>query len=179
MSTELPETFDTGQETGNSWELLAPGEYVAQIIETSVAPLKSGNGTGVTLVWQILEGDCTNRQLWQNVVYIHTSEISQSIGRRMIKDLCVALGIDVAVKDASVFLHQPCRIRVVVEKDKEGRYNDKNRVVRISAFDSEAAEARTSAAAQSSQPRPVMPEPSRPATAASVARPARSVPWRR
>jgi hypothetical protein len=121
------------------------------------------------------------RQLWQNVVYIHTSEVSQSIGRKMIKDLCVALGIDVAVTDASVFLHQPCRIRVIVEKDKEGRYNDKNRVTRISAFDGEAAEARTSTAPQSAQPRPVTAEPSKPATAAAAvtARPAGSVPWRR
>jgi hypothetical protein len=175
MSTELPETFDTAQETGNSWELLAPGEYVAQIIEAAVAPLRSGNGTGITLVWQIIEGECANRQLWQNVNYIHTSEVSQRIGRKTIKDLCIALGIDEAVKDASVFLHHPCRIRVVIEKDKGGRYDDKNRVTRISAFDSEASEARTSAP----QSRPVTPEPPKPAQAPAAARSAGSVPWRR
>jgi Protein of unknown function (DUF669) len=179
MSTELPETFDTEHETGNSWELLPPGEYVAQIIETNVAPLKSNNGTGVTLVWQIIEGQYTNRLIWQNVVYIHTNETPQRIGRKMIKDLCVALGIDVAVKDASIWLHQPCRIRVVIQKDKEGRYDDQNRVGRISPFDGEAAEAQASTAAQSPQPRPVTPEPPRSATAASAARPTGSVPWRR
>jgi len=53
------------------------------------------------------------------------------IGRKTLKDLCVALDVNEQVNDAEVFLFKPARIRLGIEKDKQGIYPDKNKVSRI------------------------------------------------
>ncbi len=170
MSTEFPEEFHTDQEAGNSWELIPVGEYVAQVIEATVAPPKSGNGYMLTLVWKILEGQYENRQLWQTITFLHSSEVAQSIGRKAIKDLCDATGAEGAVKDASVFLFKPVRIRIGIEKDKDGIYEDKNKVSRIMPLESKDSAAPTTPA----------PKPAPAAVAAAAkAGPAGSAPWHR
>jgi hypothetical protein len=175
MSTQLPETFDTSQEEGNSWGLIPVGEYVAQVIETSVAPPKSGNGYMLTLVWKILEGEYENRQLWQMITYLHPNEVAQTIGRKTIRDLCNATGVDGAVRDAEIFLYKPARIRVGVEKDKNGIYEDKNRVSRIAPL--KAKESGTGAQALNSSPSKGA--PAAVAAAATKAGPAGTAPWHR
>src|SRR5215472_11753050 len=109
MSTEFPETFDPSQEEGNTWSLIPPGEYMAQAIEGEVSPTKNGAGTYVRLTWKILEGEFENRQVWQYVTFRHTNEQAQSIGRKTIKDICVAMDIQQAVQDAAVFLYKPVK----------------------------------------------------------------------
>ena len=47
------------------------------------------------------------------------------------KDLCVALDVNEQVNDAEVFLFKLARIRLGIEKDKQGMYPDKNKVSRI------------------------------------------------
>jgi hypothetical protein len=49
----------------------------------------------------------------------------------MLKDLCTALGVDEHVEDVEVFLFKPARIRVGIEKDPDGVYDDKNKIKRI------------------------------------------------
>ena len=129
MTMPLPETFDPATQDGNDWEVLPPGEYVGQAIEARVAPPKSGDGYGLTLTWKIMEGDYENRQVWQYITYVHSSQMAQSIGRKMIKDLCTALDILEHVEDAEIFLFKPARIRVGVKKDQSGQ--DRNEIKRV------------------------------------------------
>jgi hypothetical protein len=125
MSTQLPETFEPEAQDGNAWHLIPEGEYVAQIVEASVAQPQSMDGYQLMLVWKISEGAYENRQVWQRVTYLHSSEQAQMIGRKMLKDLCNALAISEHVEDVGVFLFKSARIRVGIEKDKNGRYDDK------------------------------------------------------
>jgi hypothetical protein len=181
MSTEFPETFDPTQEQGNVWDLLPPGEYVAQAIEATVAPPKSGNGYMLTLVWKILEGEYENRQIWQTVTFLHSNEVAQSIGRKTVKDLCDATGVESAVRDASLFLFKPVKIRIGIEKDKNGIYDDKNKITRILPLDPNG----TAPAAETAPPPEPRPKPAPAAAsaarapAAASARPAGNAPWHR
>jgi hypothetical protein len=181
MTMELPEDFDPTQEQGNSWDLIPLGEYIAQVIEASVAPPKSGNGYMLTLVWKILEGEYENRQIWQTVTYLHSSEVAQQIGRKSMKDLCIATGNDGgAVRDASVFLFRPVKIRIGIEKDKNGIFDDKNKVTRIMPLEPNG----TAPATEAAPPQP--PQKQAPAAASAArppavaaARPAGNAPWNR
>ena len=85
----------------------------------------------LALTWKIVEGEFQDRQLWQRITFVHSSEQAQTIGRKTLKDLCVALDVNEQVGDAGVFLFKPARIRVGIEKDKQGLYPDKNRISRI------------------------------------------------
>jgi hypothetical protein len=140
MTTQFPETFDPETQEGNSWELLPADEYVAQVVEASIQPPKSGDGCYLALTWKIVEGEFQDRQLWQRITFVHSSEQAQTIGRKTLKDLCVALDVNEQVGDAGVFLFKPARIRVGIEKDKQGLYPDKNRIFRILPLEAKPAE---------------------------------------
>jgi hypothetical protein len=159
MSTQLPENFDPENQEGNSWELLPVGEYVAQIVEATVLQPKTGDGFYIALTWKISEGPYEGRQVWQRVTFLHSSEQAQTIGRKTLKDLCNALGVNEHVEDVEVFLFKPAKIKVGVEKDKNGQYDDKNVVKRIMPLDE--------APAQSAPPTP---ETAKPAAAKPAAK---------
>jgi hypothetical protein len=157
MNTQFPETFDPETQEGNSWELLPVGEYVAQIVEASIQQPNSGDGYRLALTWKIIKGDYEGRQVWQRIPYLHSSEQAQTIGRKMLKDLCVATGVAEQVDDASVFLFKPVRIRLGIERDKQGFYPDKNKITRILPLEAKSEE-------------PEQPEqPAKPAAATKVA----------
>jgi Protein of unknown function (DUF669) len=131
MPTEFPEIFDPGTQGGNSWDPLPAGVYVAQIVEASVLRPKSGDGCYLAITWKIAEGEFEGRQVWDRITFVHSNEQAQTIGRKTLKDLCVALDVNEQINDAEVFLFKLARIRLGIEKDKQGLYPDKNKVSRI------------------------------------------------
>jgi hypothetical protein len=139
MSTQLPETFEPENQAGNVWDPLPVGEYKAQIVEASVAQPKSLDGYYIALVWKIIEGDYEGRQVWQRITYKHSSEQAQTIGRKTFKDLCVATEVNEHVENVEMFVFKLARIRVGIERDKEGIYDDKNKVTRILPLTQSAA----------------------------------------
>ena len=177
MSTQLPETFEPEAQEGNVWDLISEGDYVAQIVEASVEQPKSMNGYQLTLVWKVLEGPFENRQVWQRITYLHSSQQAQTIGRKTLKDLCNALTINEQVEDVGVFLFKPARIRVGIEKDRDGVYDDKNKIRRILPINSQQAAAVGAAdpklAPQAAAAKPQAAVPKGPARSG----PAGTVPW--
>jgi hypothetical protein len=166
MSTQLPEDFNPETQEGNSWDLLPDGEYTAQIVEAAVVQPKSGDGFHIALTWKISEGEFESRQIWQRITFLHSSEQAQIIGRKSLKDLCAALGVTEHVEDVAVFLFKPARIRVGIERDKSGQYDDKNKVKRILPLE---------APTQTAAAKPITPKPvpqSKPATG-----PGGGTPW--
>jgi hypothetical protein len=167
MSMEFPEAYIPTDLGG--FELLPPGEYLAQAIEGRIAPPKSGNGCQLTLIWKILEGEYEGRQVWQNIGFLHPKAVAQFHGQKMLNSIIAAVGAATPLKDVEPLLFVPVRLGITIETDKTGAYPDKNRVVKVSPLDNhEAAEAACS---------PV-PAP-KPAPAASTAGPAPtgSAPW--
>jgi len=131
MSTQFPETFDPTTQEGNSWAVMPVGKYVAQIVEASIQQPNSGDGYHLAVTWKIIEGDYEGRQVWDRITISHSSEQAQTIGRKMLKDLCVATGVAEQVDDAEVFLFKPVRVWLGIERDEQGVYPDKNKISRI------------------------------------------------
>ena len=172
MSTEFPETFDPTTQEGNSWDVLPASEYVAHAVEASIQQPHSGDGYYLALTWKIIEGDYGGRQVWQRITYLHSSEQAQTIGRKMLKDLCVATGVAKQFDDVEVFLFKPVRIRLGIERDKQGVYPDKNRISRILPLEAKSEEpeqpeqpakpvaaTKVASAAKTSKPAPAGPAP--------------------
>jgi hypothetical protein len=175
MSTELPEPFDPNSQEGTSWDLLAVGEYVATIVEAAVAQPKSRDGYYIAVTWKIDEGDYEGRQVWQRITFLHSSEQAQSIGRKQLKDLYNATGCDEHITNVEVFLFKRAKIKVGIEKDKNGVYDDKNVVKRILSLDPPPA----APATKPDHPKPAAPAAVKPQPAAkpTTARPGGSAPW--
>ena len=127
MSTEFPEIFDPETQEGNSWDPLPVGEYVAQIVEASVLQPQSGDGYYLAVTWKIAGGEFEGRLVWQRIIFAHSNEQAQTIGRKTLKDLCVALGVNEQVNDAKVFLFKPARIRLEIERTSKESMRTKTR----------------------------------------------------
>jgi Protein of unknown function (DUF669) len=155
--TSLPETFDPATQEGTTFDVVPIGTYVAQIRDAEVFQPKTGDGHQIGLTWQITEGEYAGRYVWQRITFLHSNSQAMTIGRKQIKDLCDATGVSEQVTDVTVFKFIPCRIKVGIEKDKQGIYPDKNRVARILPLDAEAKSTPVQA-----KPTPVQAKPQTP-----------------
>jgi hypothetical protein len=132
LQTTLDEAFDVENEEGTPpRELLPAGKYKAQIVTATAGRTKNGRGQAVSLTWTITEGEYENRLVFQNALIQHESPDAQRFGRQKFKDVCSACGITSPVTDLDVLLYKPCVISVVIRKDKDGQYADKNEVARV------------------------------------------------
>ena len=128
----LDEAFDVPNEEGTPpMKLLPKGKYKAEITDASVGPTKNGRGQAVTLTWTVVEGEYEHRLLFQRILIQHESAEAQRFGRQKFKDVCVACGITDPVTDLSVLCFKPCTISVAIRQDKEGKYDDKNEIMRV------------------------------------------------
>jgi len=123
--------FDPEQQEGSHFELLPAGDYTAEIIDAVISQPKTGDGHMLSLTWKISDGDYEGRQIWQRLCYQHSNPTTQDIARRFLKDLCRALNINQQITDPEVFKFKPARVRVGVESDKYGQFDDQNRIKRV------------------------------------------------
>jgi hypothetical protein len=150
-------------EPGSNLDPLPPGEYVAQIIESDVAPPRSGNGLMLNLTWEVTEGEYQGRKFWQRINYQHTSAQAQLIGQQQLKAICDAIAITGHISDSEVLHGEPCRVRVAID-DKDKSYAPKNEVKSVKPLDAALPNGK-------SAPQPAQP----PASKQSESAPAR--PW--
>jgi hypothetical protein len=133
QSNTLDTGFDVDSEEGTPpLSLLPKGKYKAEITDASVGPTKNGKGQAVTLTWTITEGDYEHRLLFQHILIRHESEEAQRFGRMKFKDVCAACGMTGVVTDLDPLCYKICEITIVIRKDKEGQYEDKNEVSKVS-----------------------------------------------
>jgi len=123
--------FDPEQQEGSHFELLPVGDYTAQIIDAVISQPKSGDGHMLSLTWKICDGEYEGRQIWQTLCYQHSNSQAQDIARKHLKDICIALDINQQITNPEVFKFKPARVRVGIESDKNGQYDDQNRIKRV------------------------------------------------
>src|SRR6516165_4966360 len=109
---DFSEMFDFSQYEGSTYDLLPIGIYSAQIIEAEVTVPQSQDGQGVQVVWAITDGEYAGRRVWQHITITHSNLQAQDIGRRQLKDLCIACGITSGISNPKPFKYVPCKIRV-------------------------------------------------------------------
>jgi hypothetical protein len=128
----LDEEFDTPNEEGMKPPSLLPaGIYTAEIMQAEYGPTKNGRGHQVRLQWTITEGPHEKRVLFQNILTKHESEEAMRLGRQRLKDVCTAVGFNEKLQDLDVLLFKACNVRVIVRKDKDGQYPDRNEIVSV------------------------------------------------
>jgi len=150
---------------------LPAGTYLAHITESDVQPLKSGNGEGLKLTFEVIEGQFKGRKVYENLNIRHTSEDTQRIAQSQLSALCHAVNV-IKLMDTAALHFKPVRINVTV-REAVGQYKASNNIKGY-----EAAGGGISAPATAPTPAPVAETPAWP-TAEQEAAKSKAPAWAR
>ena len=147
----------------NNYELLPAGKYTCLVSDSSIQPLKSGNGTGLKLTLNVLQEGYNGRKLFVSLNVQHTDPESERISQQQLRQLCEAVGVS-RMTDTAELHNKPFIAHVKVRVSKNPQYENQNDVYGYSPAGASVAPAGFTA--------PRAPAPSAPAPAASA-----SPPW--
>jgi hypothetical protein len=150
---------------------LPAGVYLAHIVESDVQPLKSGNGEGLKLTFEIIDGQHKGRKVYENLNIRHTNEDTQRIAQSQLSALCHAVNV-IKLMDTAALHFKPVRINVTV-REAVGQYKASNNIKGY-----EAAGGGISAPATAPTPAPVAEAPAWP-TAEQEAAKSKAPAWAR
>ena len=101
---------------------------MVRILEASYAPLKSGNGHGLNITYEVIEGQHSKRRAWSTINVIHNNNDVQRIAQSELKKLCDACGrIDITQNNTHALVGKVLRIKLKIRVDAQ--YGDRNAVI--------------------------------------------------
>ena len=103
------------------------GAYLVKTLDASFSPLKSGNGHGVNITYEIIEGQHSKRRIWSSLNVIHSNPEAQRIAQSELKKLCDACGVTVTDTTTHVLIGKVLRIKLKIRTDE--KYGEKNAVI--------------------------------------------------
>jgi hypothetical protein len=167
---DLGGVFDASTvEPSQPIEILPPGRYMAQIIESEMKETKSG-GQMLALTLEITEGNSMHRKLWDNLNLVNANAQAQEIAQRTLSAICHAVG-KIQVSNSEQLHFVPMLVTVAVEPDNRDPDRKRNVIKGYSAAGN-AAPAAASPAPRFGAARPAAAAPAAPATK-------KAAPWAR
>lgn len=163
-------SFDTSTvaPSEKSFDLLPAGWYTAQVTESSVEPLKSGNGDALKLTLEVLDPQFRGRKIWARLNVRHSNSEAERIAQQQLRDLCTAIGI-ARFADTAELHYKPLQVRVKVRRSDNPQYDDSNEVSGFRAAGTAGAPAGAPAAARPPAFPPQAPAVASPPAAAPAA----------
>ena len=153
----LNETFDaSGVEPAAPMELLPPGRYVAQIVQSEMQPTKAGDGQLLWLELEVLDGPHRGRKIWDRLNLANRNQQTVEIAQRQLSAICHAVG-QIQVSDSEQLHFRPVLVTLAVEPDSRDEYmpveqrRKQNKVKGYSAAGGAAAPARPAPAPSAQQ----------------------------
>lgn len=137
----------------NNYELLPLGWYTAQITNSEIRTFSSGNGQGLKLTFDIIDGEYRGRKVWTTLNVRHTDPKTEKIAQQQLRDLCEAIGL-ARFENTTELHNKPLQIKVKVRKDDTGMYGDQNDVAAFKPLAGGAAVPSAGPAARPSAPAP-------------------------
>lgn len=117
----------TVEKRSNSFDLLPAGNYVAQITDTEIVDLKSGNGTALKMTVTVLQEGYNGRKIFCRLNIRHTNPKAQEIAQQQLRELCEAIGL-ARLSDTTELHNKPFIARVKIRKDDTGQYEPQNEI---------------------------------------------------
>jgi hypothetical protein len=175
---QLHDTFDaTGVAPAAPLELLPPGRYAAQIVNSEMRVTRAGTGQYLWLEMDVIEGPHQGRKIWDQLNLVNPSPQTVEIAQRTLSAICHAVG-QLQVSDSEQLHFRPLQVTLAVEIDSRDKLRPaeeqrKQNKVKGYAPLAGAAPARPVASPSAAPARPAA-TPARPAAPAST-----TPPWRR
>lgn len=167
---QLGQAFDASSVEPNApAEIIPPGKYPVQIVNSEMRATKDGNGQYLWLELDLIDGPHRGRKLWDRLNLVNANQQAQDIAQRTLSAICHATG-QMHVSDSEQLHMRPMLATVKVRPagpDRSGTIRDAQNEVR--GYEAMAG----GHAPQAAAPTPRSPAPRPMATAASVP------PWQR
>ena len=158
-------------------DLLPPGKYRAQIVQSEMQATKQGDGQMLCLEFDILDGPQHGRKLWDRLNLVNRSQQTVEIAQRQLSAICHAVD-RIQVTDSEQLHFKPMMLTVTVELDNRDNQlpaEQRRKQNRIKGYAAAAASTASAAAAPPvRQAQPVVVAAAAPRPAATTASP----PWR-
>ena len=100
------------------FEAIPAGKYLSVITESGMKPTKSGSGSYLELVFQIIEGEYRNRRLWARLNLDNPNELTVQIAKGELSAVCRAVGV-LQPKDSCELHNLPLVITVKCKKRED------------------------------------------------------------
>lgn len=127
-------SFDaSGVEPAVPFELLPPGKYRAQIVQSEMQATKQGDGQMLWLEFDVLDGPFQGRKVWERLNLVNRNQTTVEIAQRQLSAICHAVD-RIQVTDSEQLHFRPLLLTVAVEMDKRdehlpvGQQRKQNRV---------------------------------------------------
>jgi hypothetical protein len=112
--------FNASQvEPATEFDPLPVGKYLAVISASEMKPTKSGNGSFLELVFDVIEGEYKGRKLWARLNLDNANQTTVKIARAELSAICRAVGV-LEPKDSCELHNLPLVITVKQKKDGDG-----------------------------------------------------------
>lgn len=140
----LPGMFDANNvDPSAPRELLAPGKYPVQIVNSEMKDAKTGGGQYLALEMDVIEGPSQGRKLWENLNLVHSNPQTTEIANRTLSAICHATG-QMQIQDSEQLHFKTMIATVAVEVDSRDKAlppNDPSRRLqnRIKGYEAPAA----------------------------------------
>jgi hypothetical protein len=171
----LGTTFDaTTIEPAKGYEVLPPGKYPAQIVNSETRVTKDGMGQYLYVEIDVLDGPYKGRKLFDRLNLVNANPQTVEIAQRTLSAICHATG-RMQVQDSEELHLIPFIADVQVQPPKNG-YGESNKVHYL-PLERGAGVARPGTAAPAAATTPA--QPARPAAPATPAAGFASAPWKR
>ena len=117
-----------------SYDLIPAGWYQAQINSADLKLTKSGDGQYLSIRFDILGPSHQGRVTWGNVNLKNASAQAEEIGRRQLGEILRSIGKSV-IRDSDELIGGQLQIKVGIQHDKNGQYEDRNDIKGYKALD--------------------------------------------
>ena len=163
--------FDTNsvEKRESNYELLPAGFYTAQVTESEIVKLNSGNGSALKLTIEVLQDGYRGRKVWARLNVQHSNPKAETIAQQQLRELCDSIGV-VRMQDTTELHNKPMCVKVKIRKDDTGQYEDQNEVTGFKPAGGSPAHGQAIAAGMAQRAAP-------PASAAPAAAGGSTPPW--
>jgi hypothetical protein len=111
--------FDARQvDPASDFEPIPAGKYLAIITESAMKPTKSGSGSYLELVFEVIEGEHKGRNLWARLNLDNPNPLTVQIARAELSAICRATGV-MQPKDSIELHNLPLLITVKCKKRED------------------------------------------------------------
>lgn len=102
-------------------DLLPPGKYAAQIVQSEMRATKAGDGQYLWLELDIIDGPHKGRKIWDRLNLVNSNEQTVEIARRTLSAICHAVG-QMHVSDSEQLHFKPMLVTVKFKPAGKDRY---------------------------------------------------------
>ena len=111
--------FDAREvEPMDEFQPIPAGKYIAAITGSEMKPTKSGTGSYLEFVFQILEGEFKGRQLWARLNLANPNDLAVKMARAELAAICQSVGI-LTPRDSTELHDLPLEVTVKLKRRED------------------------------------------------------------